>query len=362
MLVVTGALETGAEKEPAPRPLVQLALLLDTSGSMSGMINQAKTQLWSIVNEFATAKRGGLRPILQVALYHYGTPALGAENGYVRELAPLTDDLDRISEALFDLKTSGGDEYCGWVIRTAADQLKWSDDPQDYKAIFIAGNESFSQGKVDYRKACKAAISRGIMINTIHCAGGADAHWEDGARLADGRFMRINANKAIVQINAPQDAELARLNADLNRTYVGYGPAGEELAERQRALDGKSRGISAPNLSQRVAAKASAQYRNVGWDLVDAVKEEAVDLEKMEAESLPEEMREMSREERRKYVETKQKEREAIQAKVRELTEERKQYIAAERRKALGTNKDTLGDSIRTAVREQAGKKSFVFE
>src|SRR5438309_1717807 len=61
------------------KPVVQIALLLDTSGSMDGLIEQAKTQLWKVVNEFAKAERGGVRPEIQVALYHYGTPSLGAE-------------------------------------------------------------------------------------------------------------------------------------------------------------------------------------------------------------------------------------------------------------------------------------------
>jgi hypothetical protein len=94
-------------------PVVQLAILLDTSNSMDGLIAQAKTQLWNIVNEFATAKQDGKAPRVQVALYQYGNNGLSKEKGWVQQVLPLTDDLDKLSEQLFALKTNGGKEYCG---------------------------------------------------------------------------------------------------------------------------------------------------------------------------------------------------------------------------------------------------------
>jgi len=150
------------------QPLVQMAILLDTSGSMSGLIDQARTELWAIVNEFIFASKDGRTPELQVALYEYGKSSLSAEQGYIREILPLTTDLDKVSEELFALNTNGGEEYCGWVIKEATRSLKWSDSPDDLKVIFIAGNEPFTQGPVDYRQACKAAISKNIVVNTIH--------------------------------------------------------------------------------------------------------------------------------------------------------------------------------------------------
>ena len=128
------------------QPLVQIALLLDTSNSMDGLIGQAKTQLWKIVNQFDQARQHGLRPKLQVALYHYGTPLLGADNGFVRQILPFTTDLDRVSEELFALQTQGGDEYCGTVIGAAVRDLAWSNVASDYRAVFIAGQRTVQSG------------------------------------------------------------------------------------------------------------------------------------------------------------------------------------------------------------------------
>ena len=147
--------------------LIQMAILLDTSNSMDGLIEQAKSQLWKIVNEMATAKRNGQSPYLEVALYEYGKSTIPAGEGYLRMITPLTTDLDKVSEELFNLKTNGGAEYCGTVIQASVDGLQWSDDNSVLKVIFIAGNEPFTQGHINYQKACQAAIQKGIVVNTI---------------------------------------------------------------------------------------------------------------------------------------------------------------------------------------------------
>lgn len=219
--------EPEVKKQDAKKPLVQIALLLDTSGSMQGLIEQAKSQLWRVVNEFTKATQNGVAPEVHVALYEYGKSSLSASSGWMRQIQPLTTDLDKISEELFALRTNGGDEYCGWVIRDAVRDLQWNNSAEVYKAIFIAGNEPFTQGPVHYADACKAAITKGIIVNTIHCgdqATGINTKWQDGALLADGSYMVIDQNRAVVSIEAPQDKEIARLGVELNKTYLAYAP------------------------------------------------------------------------------------------------------------------------------------------
>src|SRR5205807_1438924 len=152
--------------------------------SMDGLIDQARTQLWRIVNEFAAAKKRGVTPDLYVALYEYGNNGLPAERGYIRRVLPFTTDLDRLSEELFALKTNGGQEYCGQVIGAATKGLDWSPSADVLKVIFIAGNEPFTQGPVNFRDSCWKAMNRGISVNTIFCGDeqeGIGTHWKDGA-------------------------------------------------------------------------------------------------------------------------------------------------------------------------------------
>src|ERR1700752_4765296 len=86
---------SAAEKSPPQKPLVQIAILLDTSGSMEGLIEQAKGQLWKVCNEFIKARQNGAPPEVQVGLYEYGKSSLSQESGWIRQIQPLTTDLDK---------------------------------------------------------------------------------------------------------------------------------------------------------------------------------------------------------------------------------------------------------------------------
>lgn len=352
--------------KPAPsKPLVQLAILLDTSGSMQGLIEQAKGQLWKIVNEFLKAKQDGQTPEVQVALYEYGKSSLSGESGWIRQIVPLSTDLDKISEELFALKTNGGDEYCGWVIKDAVADLLWSNDPKVYRAVIIAGNEPFTQGPVNYANSCKAAIAKGIIVNTIHCgdeATGINTKWQDGALLADGKYMVIDHNRAVVHIEAPQDKEIAKLSAELNKTYLAYGVEGVQASARQAAQDRNALSLAPASgaVVQRAVAKSSANYRNSSWDLVDAAKGKDFKLDEIKEENLPVEMQKMSETERKEYIESKTKERSDLQARIQSLNTEREKYIAEQRKQTAATN--TLDTVVIGAVREQAGKRDFRFE
>lgn len=367
-----------SEIKPA-KPLVQIAILLDTSNSMDGLIAQAKTELWSIVNEFIFAKRNGMEPEVQVALFEYGKSSLDRKDGFIRQIVPLTTDLDKISEELFALKTNGGEEYCGWVIQDATKSLKWSDSFNDLKVIFIAGNEPFTQGSVDYNKSCKEAIARGIIVNTIHCGverEGIDGHWKDGAVLADGSFLNIDQNRQVARnnITAPQDKEIAELNVKLNDTYIAFGSRGAEGLQRQMAQDLNASSVSRGAAADRAVAKSSFNYKNSTWDLIDALRDKKVDLDKIEKEALPENMQSMSLDERKAYTDAKATERVNIQKRIQELNAQRELYVKAETDK-LAANQNvmmggmgggrggrgSLGSAVTSTVRQQAMQKNFSF-
>ncbi|MBI1375310.1 MAG: VWA domain-containing protein [Phycisphaera sp.] len=362
--------EHAANPAPNPKPIVddvrpiiesgqarvQIAILLDNSGSMSGLINQAKTELWKVVNEFIKAKVNGHAPHLEVALFTYGSPP-------PKLVVPMTDNLDRVSEELFKVTISGGDEYCGMTIDSAVKQLSWAEGNNDLKLIFIAGNEPFTQGPVDYREACSAAIGKGIIVNTIHCGSGIPADWRDGAVLADGRAMNIDQNAAVVHIDAPQDAEIAKLGAELNTTYVPYGQAGQLGARRQELQDSNAEAAAPAAAVERAVTKSSAYYRNSGWDLVDALKDGRVKLADVAEKDLPENLRKMNNEQRAAWVAEQGKKRAEIQKKIAELGAARDRFVG-EKRKELAEAKgeQTLDAALIQAIRETAAKKGYQFE
>lgn len=345
------------------RPAVDVAILLDTSNSMDGLIDQAKRQLWTIVGQFAAAEKAGQTPHLRVALFEYGNTNLPATEGYLRQVVPLTDDLDDLSAALFALTTNGGDEYCGQVIDQAVARLDWSSEPGSYKAIFIVGNEPFTQGTVDYRSACASAIQAGIVVNTIHCGGydaGVSGMWHDGAQLAEGKYLNIDQDRAVVEIASPHDEIIIKLNAQLNQTYLWYGEKREQYGLNQAAQDENARGLSVGSAVARAATKNSAVYDNRQRDLVDRLGVDAEALGEIPDDALPEPMQSMNEEERVAHVQEKTAERAAIQAQITAATRQRDAFVAAERQRlAEAGGESTLGDAVTQAVQQQLREAGY---
>lgn len=344
---------------------IQIALLLDTSNSMDGLIDQAKTQLWKIVNTFIDAKRDGKAPFVEVALYEYGNNNNAAGNDWIRLVSPMSRDLDGLSKALFALKTNGGEEYCGAVIQRALGDLGWDPRESTYKVVFIAGNEPFTQGRVDARSACKEALTKNIIVNTIHCGPrqeGIDGSWHEGAALAGGEFLVIDQDKAVAHVNAPQDKKIAELSLELNGTYLGWGNRREEAAANQRLADEDATANAKAGAEvQRAISKASSNYSNAGWDLVDALREKKVDPAKLDAKDLPEDMRYLAPAARKGYIEKAAANRSKIQGEIKELNKAREEFVAAELKKGAEGGAKTLDQAMIEATRKQAASLGYEF-
>lgn len=343
------------------KQFIKVALLLDTSNSMDGLIDQAKAQLWDIVNELSYAKCGTNKPNLQIALYEYGNDRLNVKEGYIRQVLAFSDDLDDISKELFSLTTNGGDEYCGQVIQTSLNQLNWGKNPDDLKLIFIAGNEPFTQGEVNYKDASANANEKDITVNTIFCGDynqGISSYWRDGAQLTHGDYMAINHNRATVHIASPYDDEILILNQKLNKTYVAYGRKGEQKMALQAEQDMNASGYSKANAVKRTVSKSSHLYKNKSWDLVDAVELEEINIEDISNEELPSELKGKTKSEIKSYVSKKSKERETIQNKIKELNNKRKDYVLKHKKE----NTNGLENAMTKAIKEQAKKKKYTWE
>jgi hypothetical protein len=352
--------DTDPEKDVENGQSIMLALLLDTSNSMDGLIDQAKSQLWKIANELASSKcSDGRKPSLKIALYEYGNSGLPASEGYIRQVSSLTDDLDVISEKLFALTTNGGNEFCGQVIKTSLRELDWSSSTADLKLIFIAGNEPFTQGEVPYTFACDLAKEKNVIVNTIFCGNheeGIQTSWRHGATLTGGSYMSINQDRKTVYIPTPYDDKIDVLNDQLNETYLYYGSSGKDKKELQMTQDKNAESYSKANKVERTICKSSHVYKNSTWDLVDAARENNKILSETPAEHLPSEMRTMTIEERKSYVKEKSDQRKRIQSEIQRLSESRQQYIATHKPAA---STDMLDVVMMNAVRAQAKSKSL---
>jgi len=328
--------------------LIQVAICLDTSGSMSGLINQAKSQLWSILNTLSDASLDGQTARIEMAIYEYGNDRLSAKNGWVIQRSGFTTDVDKISEILFSMTTNGGEEYCGEVIHQSITDLEWRKQA-GLKVLYIAGNEAFSQGAFDFRVSCMEASQKGVVINTIYCGDrqeGINTDWEAGAILGKGAFHHINHNAKTQYVQTPYDDKISALNLRLNKTYkLYYGAQGQEKYANQSRQDTNAGSYSSANAAKRAIYKSKKQYNNAEWDLVDAYREKQEVIE--DEEQLPPALKDKSKKEIVKEIKALYNERTAIQEEISELAKKREAYV----QKAGAKNESSLGAAMKKSAR-----------
>lgn len=345
-------------------PLVQIAILIDTSSSMDGLIDQARTQIWKIVNTLAGSNREGKKPRIEVALYEYGNSTLSASDNYIRMVLPFTSSLDKVSEKLFELKTNGGEEYCGAVIQRALQELAWKKYDDVYRVIFIAGNEPFTQGPVDFRPVIESAKAQGVFVNTIFCGNrqeGIATQWLAGAQLAQGDFHVINQDRMVQVMATPYDDEIQRLGSEYNSTVIPMGRTGKDEEARMQTQDQRI-AASAPASGasvERAAAKATEQYSDSNaWDLTTVFRKKK-SVASVSKEELPPELKGRSEKEIEQIVAEKNEKRGKIQARMDELNRKRNEYISRE--SAKSTKGANLGSAMEASVKTQGKKTGLAF-
>lgn len=369
MLAATGLLGSFEAQATKMAPLdeqrqpVDLVIALDVSGSMSGLIDSARQRLWDIVNELAQANP---QPDLRMAILTYGNPSYGEVSGYVQIDMPFTRDLDAINRTLFSFGTDGGDEYVARAVHRSVTDLAWSNNADALKVLFVAGNEEANQDPlISMEIAAQLAANKGIVVNTIYCGSEGDnivAGWKEFSAMTNGLFASIDQNaSAVANVATPMDEELAKLNQELNSTYVAFGRDGDEYKANQVEQDMNAADMSMPSVASRTVAKAGRLYRNSKWDLLDAL-ESGARIEEMEVEDLPTEMQSLNNEEREDFVEQLAARRESVSAEIEELGRKRQIFIDEERAKMASDGDAGLDEAILRGVRELAEKKGFEFE
>lgn len=338
---------------------VDVVICLDTSGSMTALIDSARGKLWDIVNTLAQEEPNA---VLRVGLLTYGTPGRSdAARGWVARQTGLTSDLDTVYAKMMALTTNGGDEFVGWVLNDALRTMNWSNHPEASKLVFVAGNESADQAAhaFNFRRVAQEARGQGIVINSIYGGGyqqGIAELWDQVALHGGGYFSAIDMQAGTRQITTPHDKLLIELNAEINATYVPFGSAGARGKANQVQQDANASRMGQQSISSRAATKSTRLYSNAKWDLIDASEEADFDLSKVKLADLPAPMQTMTEVEQRKYLEKKKVTRASVQRRIQEVNEKREDHIRSKRAKS-GNTAQTLDDAMKEAIRKQVGKK-----
>lgn len=353
------------KQTPSGKSRIQVALLIDTSNSMDDFLQETRTQLLKILDILDKGKKKGKDTTLDVALFEYGKSTLPPRNGYSRMVLPFTNDLEKISEEFQKLETCGGEERCGQIIQRAVHSLKWSKSNRDYKVIFIVGNEPFDQGEVNYREACKKALKRGIIVNSVYWglhSDGIKKGWATGARIASGEYINLLLNVKAVQLESPFDKDIIKLGKKLQDSYIPFGKHGLQGKRNQMKDDNFSTKSQDP-VSQlhRAVALSDFRYEASNWDLVDAVKLKSVKLGTVKSTDLPKEMKTMTLKQKKDYITGIFLERQRISFKIRKLNEKRRAYVRKNRKMFFRHIKiqSPLEKIMVKTIEEQLKKKGF---
>ncbi len=339
---------------------IEVCFVLDTTGSMSGLIEGAKQKIWSIANEMISAK-----PTPDIKFGLVGYRDRGDE--YVTKVFNLTDDIDAIYARLQSFKADGGGdtpESVNEALDDAIRKMTWSTNRNVLKIVFLVGDApphmDYSNGP-KYPELCKAAMKRDLVINTIQCGAMSTTtpFWKEIAQLSEGSYATIGQTGNMVAITTPVDKELVELNRKIGTTLVAYGDESTRryAVSKQAASEAAPAAVTADRLSFNVASRKAIQG---GGELLDAVANGTVKLDSVQREKLPVELQKLNPEELKSYVDKQQKQRAELQSQVCELNEKRQAYIDTEKKRlAANGSGDAFDSKVAEMLRAQAAKKGI---
>jgi Mg-chelatase subunit ChlD len=350
--------------QPVERPRIDVVFVLDTTGSMSGLIEGAKQKIWSVASAMAD---GRPTPEIRIGLVGYRDRG----DDYVTRTYDLTADIDAVYGRLQSFSAGGGGdtpESVNQALHEAVTRMSWSQGNEVYKVLFLVGDAPPHMdywNDVKYTATVDLARAKGITINTIQCGtlAGTAQIWREIAQRGAGQFAAIRQDGAMVALETPMDAELARLNGVLAGTVLAYGDADDkaEIDRKVAASKAAAPAVAAARLG--FLSKSGGRANSGRRDLVDAVKEGLVEPDAIAKDDLPAEMQAMSTSERRVYVQQKIAEREEIQKNIDDLTRKRDEHLRAETEKLVASGEgDGFDRQVLETIREQAAAKGIAYE
>jgi Mg-chelatase subunit ChlD len=355
--LIAGAASVQAQTAPAAvKPKVEVVFVLDSTGSMSGLIEGAKQKIWAIANSIVAQKPA---PEVKIGLISY------RDRGdlYITARYDLTDDIDAVFANLLTFSADGGGdtpESVNQALSEAVRLMSWSKDRNVLKIVFLVGDcppHMDYANDVKYPVSCAEAVTKGVLINTVQCGNYSDTTpvWREIARRSEGSYIALAQTGNMAEISSPYDEEIARISAELGGTAIAYG----ELERQELTKSKVAKAMEAPATvsADRAMFNLSSGGKVIQGkgDLVSDIEAGTVDLSKIKTEELPPEMQKMTPAERAAYVARQKAAREALNKKLASLSKQRAEYIEKESARRLASG---AGDSFDQAVAEVIEKQA----
>lgn len=349
------------------KPRIEVVFVLDTTGSMSGLIEAAKEKIWSVASSMASAQPA---PEIKMGLVAYRDRG----DAYVTQTIDLTSDLDTMYAALMDFEAAGGGdgpESVNQALYDAVHKISWSQDDNTYRVVFLVGDAPAHmdyQDDVKYPATIARALQKGIIINTIQCGQDPSAKnaWQQIAQLGNGDYFQVEQTGSAIAIATPFDKQLATLSAELDGTRMIFGDAEEQRKDalKASAIDKMERESSIESRARRAAfnVTASGEKNLLGSnELVQAVMSGKVDLASIDEDHLPAALRLVAPAERKKVIADTARTRSELQLKIQKLSQSRSDFLKEKVEEAGGAG-DSLDDKIYRAVKSQAASVGLRYE
>jgi len=364
-LAVCSQLLSAEEPRPATpatakKPRIEVCFVLDTTGSMSGLIEGAKQKIWSIANDMISAKP---TPELKIGLVGYRDRG----DDYVVRPFQLTDDIDALYGHLNSFTAAGGGdtpESVNEALDEAINKMNWSADRDVLKMVFLVGDApphiDYANGP-KYPDLCRMAAKKDLIINTVQCGDIAETMpiWKEIAKLSEGSYAAIAQSGNMAVVSTPMDEKLAELNKRMGETLIPYGDAEvrRELLGKQGAAEAAPAAALADRLSFNLRTNKSVQGTG---ELVDALANNKLKPEEIDQKKLPAEMQKLSRKEVNQRIAKARADRAALQKEIEDVSKDRAVYIAKETKRLAAAGKgDSFDETVAQAIRTEAGKKGI---
>jgi hypothetical protein len=360
-LLMLALLALPALQSPAQaRPVVEVAFVLDTTGSMGGLLEGAKRKIWSIATSIVDANPAA---DIRMALVAYRD--IGDE--YVTKKFDLTTDIQDLYANLLELKARGGGDWPESVneaLHVAVDKLAWSAGAEHCRIVFLVGDApphmDYAQD-MKYPQVAALAKQKDIVINAVQAGGARDTErvWREIAQLGSGRYIPIPQDGGkIVVIETPYDVEIIELQERLNGTVIPYGPR-----SRQSRVEEKTRQIAAvpltagsemaSYLNKRMRTASAAEAVTGDGDLVADVAAGRQKLGSVAEAELPDTMRKLTPAQREAELNRRMSERKALVERMAELVRKRDRHVEEQRGKAPARTADSFDRAVEETLRTQ---------
>ena len=324
------------------RPAVEVAFVLDTTGSMGGLIEGAKRKIWSIATAIVDSNPDADIRMGLVAYRDIG-------DDYVTRKIDLTRDIQDLYANLLELKARGGGDWPESVneaLDVAINKLQWTSGNDVRRIVFLVGD---APPHMDYAQDTKYPVTlsvakqKDIIVNAVLAGNAADTErvWRDIAQNGNGRFIPIPQDGGqVVVIETPFDEDIIILQREINGTVIPYGPRAMQKRTEDKTMQLSRMAAAAPSQASEMAsfinkrAKATSEAVTGDGDLVADVGTGRSSFSAIKEEDLPDNLRAMKPEQRVDEVNKQMNQRKALNEKLGALVTKRDKYVADARAKA----------------------------